>query len=1527
MRAFSLFRRILSEGTNERKRNPKRRAVWRPESRCTGENGGAVGAGKFFAGQLPTKTQKGLIFEVKMSRMEAAANLLAQSVCIGGTECKFCPERGIMPEETTSASCMFEEDKQNTKNKNMLRSEPKPMKRKVLAVLLSLCMLLPLLPVAAFAAEDLTFGKGETAKTFTPVPMERMSFSPVDNTTMEATDDGTVTYTINATKGENWVQNSGVGSNQAYTCVGLYVAMPEDAVSLKQNFEGDPENMNEVAADFLKDGKYASWYPVAEDLGGEDGEPPFSLFSGGREYTLLLEWYGADGKPLENGREYVKVTRELAEELVVAKTDDGLKYATLTGAVDAVVESEDKTGEVTLCKDSEGSAVGLFVDKGASGVDLTIDFGGFTYTCNDPATGSSGTESQSFHLEKGNTVKLKNGTIKVAEDSEECLMLIQNYCDLTLEDLTLIGSDVTSYLISSNYGDVVLRNVNVSGSSENLTAIDLMHWLNNSYRDKAPTLTIENSEENLIAGPIAVYCSENGNDPVDCEEKPTLTVLGGTFTDENVGGYLSTDYALDENTEDGTWTVVEAEGLVVKAESDGSNATASVGGSFAGNQSGDGVEADRNTVEVSVTTGNDAVTSSAVTISANAMASIEGSTVKTVDIKTDVATLSVDSDAWSTMAEARSAVTLTVSVADEREDGKLIYTLTAKDESGKDVFTESTGSITVSVGYTEGMDKAPVVYYLSDKGAVQLNTVTYDKKTGALSWSVNHFSKYEVADKAYEASATIGDTTTTYATVEEALEAVATTGGTVNLLVDKATVDSLSLTISGKKVVIKGTGTINVTVKDVDDKNTSVFTIQNTGSLTLDGVKMVVNGVPNEGQGSDGTAFTLYGKDDGVGSEVFVINGGELDLRNLNKGFIMGGPAPSTAKVTVRNGVLNASGIDGNFSNGGEFVFDQAVVDIEAGVDKASEWVGHALSVHKLTAKASRITATATKYGLNITDEGGKVELLEGSTLEVKDSGTKFDDGTAAANMQKGSTLVVDKTSTLSVTGTNNMLHLDEAGTSVLLGTVEAEMNAVPYIYAVGFKANAADANETINKLFTELADLVGAENAPAPITDSDDNTMFVLFKGTGDTDTYTLTVTKDGNQIYTEPPMNATKGGVIYFTFEQGGGSDTDEPIASGTYTLTVEKGESKVVGTTDITLAKVSFETDSGDAPAAFYGAAGDTVTLPADKPTKTGFNFAGWKNEDAGEDAKTFGAGKEYVMGEDDVTLTAQWNRRNSGGGAPSGGGGGSAVTEYAVTVSTADNGSVAVSPKNAEKGDTVTVTVTPDEGYVLESLTVTDKDGDKVSTTKGEDGKYTFTMPGSTVTVKAVFAEEGTVSELPFEDVKVEQWFYEAVKYVYDNELMNGISATEFNPNGLLTRGTIAQVLFNLEGADADAAAVFDDVPADAWFADAVNWAAANNIVTGYGDGTFGPDNNITREQMAAILYRYAQFKGYDVSAKGDLTAFTDGDNVSEWATDALAWCVGAKLINGRDNGTVDATGTATRAEIAQIFMNFCENIAK
>ena len=206
----------------------------------------------------------------------------------------------------------------------------------------------------------------------------------------------------------------------------------------------------------------------------------------------------------------------------------------------------------------------------------------------------------------------------------------------------------------------------------------------------------------------------------------------------------------------------------------------------------------------------------------------------------------------------------------------------------------------------------------------------------------------------------------------------------------------------------------------------------------------------------------------------------------------------------------------------------------------------------------------------------------------------------------------------------------------------------------------------------------------------------------------------------------------------------------------------------------------------------------------------------------------------------------------------------------------------------------------------------------------ENKYTFQMPDTAVTVKATF-QEG--SAMPFADVAESNWFYDAVAYVYGNGMMNGTGATKFAPSANLTRGMIAQVLYNLESKPDSTSAAFNDVAAGQWYADAVNWAAANDIVSGYGDGTFGPENNITREQMALILYRYAVFKGYDVSAKGDLNAFTDGATVSAWAKEAMTWAVGSKLLSGKGNGILDPTGTATRAEVAQILQNFCEKIAK
>ena len=269
-----------------------------------------------------------------------------------------------------------------------------------------------------------------------------------------------------------------------------------------------------------------------------------------------------------------------------------------------------------------------------------------------------------------------------------------------------------------------------------------------------------------------------------------------------------------------------------------------------------------------------------------------------------------------------------------------------------------------------------------------------------------------------------------------------------------------------------------------------------------------------------------------------------------------------------------------------------------------------------------------------------------------------------------------------------------------------------------------------------------------------------------------------------------------------------------------------------------------------------------------------------------------------------------------------GSGSSVTTYAVNVTTATNGTVTADKKTAAKGATVTVTATPSTGYVVDKITVVDKDGKAVDVT-AKDGKYSFVMPASAVTVTATFkAETPAPSGLPFVDMKSGDWFYDAVKYAYENGLMNGTSETIFAPNGTMNRAMIVTVLYRLEKTPAvTTASQFADVPAGQWYSDAVAWAAANNIVNGYNETTFGPMNAVTREQMAAILYRYEQYKGMDtVTLEENLARFPDKDKVSAYAVPAMQWAVGQKVINGNADGTLNPTGTATRAQVAQIFTN-------
>ena len=266
-------------------------------------------------------------------------------------------------------------------------------------------------------------------------------------------------------------------------------------------------------------------------------------------------------------------------------------------------------------------------------------------------------------------------------------------------------------------------------------------------------------------------------------------------------------------------------------------------------------------------------------------------------------------------------------------------------------------------------------------------------------------------------------------------------------------------------------------------------------------------------------------------------------------------------------------------------------------------------------------------------------------------------------------------------------------------------------------------------------------------------------------------------------------------------------------------------------------------------------------------------------------------------------------------------------YAVTTPDPANGTVTVSPTRASSGRTVTITATPDLGYELESLTVLDSRGNEIALTDKGDGKYTFTMPASRVTVEASFAP----APLPFEDVAPGAWYEEAVRYAYFHNIMEGMSKTEFAPTTALTRAMAVQILYNLEGqpdlSSENLGYPYEDVDAQAWYGNAVYWARITGVATGYGDGTFQPGDSITRQEFAQMLYNYAKYKGYDLTAEGDLAQFPDSESVEDWAEAAMRWANGNQLINGHDDGTIDAAGIGTRAQAASILMKFDQNLVE
>nr|QGT51024.1 hypothetical protein Firmicute1046_1000 [uncultured Firmicutes bacterium] len=296
---------------------------------------------------------------------------------------------------------------------------------------------------------------------------------------------------------------------------------------------------------------------------------------------------------------------------------------------------------------------------------------------------------------------------------------------------------------------------------------------------------------------------------------------------------------------------------------------------------------------------------------------------------------------------------------------------------------------------------------------------------------------------------------------------------------------------------------------------------------------------------------------------------------------------------------------------------------------------------------------------------------------------------------------------------------------------------------------------------------------------------------------------------------------------------------------------------------------------------------------------------------------------------ATITAEGGRENG--------------SDYTAKVAYSDDWTGSKDTEIVYTLDGKTVTATRSAGDYTASLTIGEATANATFTVtrrrisssgNSSGGITTIVRPNDTVEIDGPdvpLADADSVigagSAADFTDVQNGDWYYDAIDYVCNKKLMNGLAADLFGVNEATTRGMIVTILHRLEGEPTATPAGFTDVAPGKYYANAIAWAAENGIVEGFDSTTFAPDNNITREQFAAILYRYAAYKGYNVEQRADLTGYADAEQISAYAVEAMQWAAAEKLISGMTETTLVPNGDAVRAQAATILARFCENIAK
>lgn len=1138
-------------------------------------------------------------------------------------------------------------------------------------------------------------------------------------------------------------------------------------------------------------------------------------------------------------------------------------YESLNAAIAAVQDDE----TIELLKNVD-HAEGMSVNTGKT---FTVDFKGHTYTVSKPGAGSKDTETNAFQLITGQNITFKNGTICLAEDNLTASVIP----DTSPVKYSNIRRVIQCYA-ALTLEDMTIDATNVFGSafpmSFNNQPVNITG--NTSVILKPGTTTAFDADGNWGPyGRCTVTVNTTGTIDGDLE-------LGSGYLDiKNVkarGVHFCTSCGSNKTTD-------QIKRISITGGTFATDVSAYVAEGYVQNENGTVEQLGATNAVAEVGNTYYKTLAEAVSAADNNTVTLLKNTVEDVVIPADK-TITLDLNGKKIV---NSTTAQDSKVANDARKHTITNngTLTIMDSVGGGVVDN------VSHGRAALYNNGTITEIKGGKFTRSVDNSTDSESANGNSWYVVYNAEgatiSKISNGEFLALGHFSSLFSNCGTIDEI------SGGTFTqdhfiAFKNEGTVNKISGGVfsSADESCIQNWGTIGeicggtITAGSLgiwnlsSDKYTSKGTVEKISDGVISGTKEAIrlSNYDVEDLNKSADSLTNWASATIVGGKV----NGALKVGNGTRVSISGGYFTTDPSAYVASGyVAGTSDVSGYSykvvakTNTGNVEVKPAVAKPEVKVDKIPQADKEKVAAAAKTVSAPTLGAAAGDIVKDI-DEAKATDLVNSATEVTGDK-----------KLYVQSSLKVEPTA---YDAANKTLALEITPQYRIVASTAATADGIE----LGVNGKNAEVVQDYTPMNITKATVVTME-LPTGFAVADGDKLSIQHTKNGTVEYYTGTVTKKDDKFYLTFTTNgfspfvisvpaASIGENVYPTLQAAADA------AKSTDVISVKSGASHELNFTTTKSVKVKNET-------------GADITVK--------FNGT---NKDVAKDA----------------TETFSYTKPSSS----SSGGSSSGKTTYKVTTSAVNNGGVNASPSSAEKGATITITLSPDKGYKLDKLTVTDGSGKTVSTVKKSDTVYTFTMPASAVKVGVSYVKATeTPSETKFNDVSANDWFASAVDYVTGKGMMNGTADNTFSPKANTTRGMVVTVLYRLENQPSTSVASFTDVASGAYYANAVAWANANGIVSGYGSGKFGPNDKVTREQLAAILYRYAQYKKYDVSVGEDtnILSYDDAQSISSYAIPAIQWACGAGVVTGKSGSKLDPKGNATRAEVAAMLMRFCENV--